>query len=145
MCKAPTLYDPRRHPDNCRKRRDIVLGVMKGGGGIDEPTYTAAIATPIQITKPPGLRRAPYFTDYVTAFVTKIPGFDGHLEGLKVYTTLDTDLQSDAVDAVTDNIATLEKNHKRLRRTKADGRLQTSMVALDAESAAIRAMIGGRD
>ena len=145
MIQAPTLYDPRRHPDICRKRRDVVLGVMKKAGVIDDATYAAAIATPIQITKPPGLRRAPYFTDYVTAFVTKIPGFDGHLEGLKVYTTLDTELQADAVDAVTDNIAALEKNHKRLRHAKADGRLQTSMVALDAETGAIRALIGGRD
>src|SRR5579863_7366985 len=114
MIQAPTLYDPRRHPDNCRKRRDVVLGVMKKAGVIDDAAYTAAIATPIQITKPPGLRRAPYFTDYVTAFVTKIPGFDGHLEGLKVYTTLDTELQADAVDAVTDNLAALEKKSKRL-------------------------------
>jgi penicillin-binding protein 1B len=145
MIQAPTLYDPRRHPDNCRKRRDVVLGVMKHAGVIDDATFAAAVATPIQITKPPGLRRAPYFTDYVTAFVTRIPGFDGHLEGLKVYTTLDTELQADAVDAVTDNIATLEKNHKRLRHAKADGRLQTSMIALDADTGAIRAMIGGRD
>src|ERR1700678_616409 len=145
MIQAPTLYDPRRHPDNCRKRRDTVLGVMRHAGVIDDATYAAAIATPIQITQPPGLRRAPYFTDYVTAFVTRIPGVDGHLAGLKVYTTLDTELQSDAVDAVADNLAQLEKNHRRLRRTKTDEKLQTSMVALDADSGAIRAMIGGRD
>src|SRR5882757_8207171 len=145
MIQAPTLYDPRRHPENCRKRRDIVLSVMKNAGVIDDATFTAAVATPIQITKPPGLRRAPYFTDYVTAFVNRIPGFNGHLEGLKVYTTLDTELQSEAVDAVTENIAKLEKNHKHLRRAKADGRLQTSLVALDAETGAIRALIGGRD
>jgi penicillin-binding protein 1B len=145
MIQAPTLYDPRRHPDACRKRRDVVLGVMQHAGAIDDATYAAAVATPIQITKPPGLRRAPYFTDYVTAFVNKIPGFNGHLEGLKVYTTLDTELQSDAVDAVTDNVARLEKNHRRLRRTRADSQLQTSLVALDADSGAIRAMVGGRD
>jgi penicillin-binding protein 1B len=145
MIQAPTLYDPRRHPDACLKRRNVVLGVMKHAGVIDDATYTAAIATPIQITQPPGLRRAPYFTDYVTAFVTKIPGFDGHLEGLKVYTTLDTELQADAVDAVADNIAQLEKNHRRLRRAANDAKLQTSLVALDADSGAIRAMIGGRD
>jgi penicillin-binding protein 1B len=145
MIQAPTLYDPRRHPDACRRRRDVVLGVMKRGGVIDDATFAAAVATPIQIIKPPGLRRAPYFTDYVLAFVNRIPGFDGHLAGLKVYTTLDTVLQSDAVDAVTDNLAKLEKNHRRLRRAKADGQLQTSLVALDADSGAIRAMIGGRD
>src|ERR1019366_106021 len=78
MIQAPTLYDPRRHPDACRTRRDVVLAVMKRAGAIDDATYAAAIAAPIQITKPPGLRRAPYFTAYVTAFVAKIPGFDGH-------------------------------------------------------------------
>ena len=145
MIQAPTLYDPRRHPEACRKRRDVVLGVMKRAGAIDDASYAAAVAAPIQITKPPGLRRAPYFTDYVTAFVAKIPGFDGNLEGLKVYTTLDTEFQSAAALAVTENLAQLEKNHRRLRRTKIDGKLQTSMVALDADSGAIRAMVGGRD
>jgi penicillin-binding protein 1B len=145
MIRAPTLYDPRRHPDACRSRRDVVLAVMKSAGVIDDATYSAAVATPIQISKPPGLRRAPYFTDYVTAFVSKIPGFDGHLEGVKVYTTLDTELQSDAVDAVMENIAQLEKNHRRLRRAKNGRRLQTSLVALDADNGAIRAMVGGRD
>src|SRR3984893_826505 len=100
MIQAPTLYHPRRHPDACRKRRDVVLGVMKHAGVIDDATFASAVATPIQITKPPGLRRAPYFTDYVTAFVNRIPGFNGHLAGIKVYTTLDTELQADAVDAV---------------------------------------------
>jgi penicillin-binding protein 1B len=145
MIQAPTLYDPRRHPDNCRKRRDVVLAVMKRAGVIDDATYAAAVATPIQITKPPGLRRAPYFTDYVTAFVKAIPGFDGNLQGLKVYTTLDTELQSAAVDAVVGNLTQLEKNHRRLRRTEPDKKLQTSLVALDAETGAIRAMIGGRN
>src|SRR5277367_4568877 len=91
MIQAPTLYDPRRHPDTCRKRRDVVLGVMKYAGVIDDATFAAAVATPIKITKPPGLRRAPYFTDYVTAFVSRIPGFNGDFAGLKVYTTLDTE------------------------------------------------------
>ena len=36
MIQAPTLYDPRRHPDSCRKRRDVVLGVMKHAGVIDD-------------------------------------------------------------------------------------------------------------
>jgi penicillin-binding protein 1B len=145
MIQAPTLYDPRRHPDACIKRRNVVLGVMKHAGVIDDPTYRAALAAPLQITKPPGLRRAPYFTDYVTAFVSKIPGFDGNFQGLKVYTTLDTEMQADAVDAVNDNIDQLEKNHRRLRRSAIDAKLQTSLVALDAETGAIRAMIGGRD
>jgi penicillin-binding protein 1B len=145
IVRAPTLYDPRRHPEQCRKRRDVVLGVMKRAGIIDDAAYQIAIATPIQVTKRPGLRRAPYFTDFVIALVNRIPGFDGHLEGLKVYTTLDTVLQADAVDAVNANIERIEKTHRRLKRTETARRLQTSLVALDAETGAIRALIGGRD
>ncbi|MGH7815363.1 MAG: transglycosylase domain-containing protein [Candidatus Binataceae bacterium] len=145
MIQAPTLYDPRRHPDAARKRRDIVLGIMKNAGAIDNAAYRAAIATPIELSSPPGLRRAPYFTDYVTAFVKSIPGFDGKLAGLKVYTTLDPQLQAAAHDAITENLARIEKAHRRLRRPLADDPLQSAMVALDAQSGAIRAMVGGRD
>ncbi len=145
MVQAPTMYDPRRHPEACRRRRDVVLGVMKRAGAIDDATYAAAIASPIKISKPPGLRRAPYFTDYVISMVNRIPGFNGNLAGLKVFTTLDAEIQADTVDAITTNIETLEKNHRGLRRAASAGRLQTSAVVLDAGTGAIRAMVGGRD
>ncbi|HUO03761.1 MAG TPA: PBP1A family penicillin-binding protein [Candidatus Binataceae bacterium] len=145
MIQAPTLYDPRRHPDDSRKRRDVVLGVMKNAGVIDDGAYRAAVATPIQIANPPGLRRAPYFADYVTAFVRSIPGFNGHLEGLNVYTTLDTELQADASDALLDNLERLEKTHRKLNRDESEAPLQSAAIALDAETGGIRAMVGGRD
>ena len=69
MIRAPTLYDPRRHPENCRARRDTVLAAMRRDGVIDPAQYAEAAARPIEIAKLPGLRRAPYFTDYVTAEV----------------------------------------------------------------------------
>ena len=145
MIQAPTLYDPRRHPDTCKVRRDTVLALMWHAGAIDEPAYRAAVASPIDVNAPPGLRRAPYFTDYVTSIVQKIPGLHGRLDGLKVYTTLDPVMQSDAADAVTDNLENLEKRHARLRRIHPRDQLQSSMVVLDAETGAIRAMVGGRD
>jgi penicillin-binding protein 1B len=145
MIQAPTLYDPRRHPDNSRKRRDTVLAVMLNAGVIDKPAYDAAIATPLTVTKPPGLRRAPYFTDYVIAQVARIPGFSGNFEGLKVYTTLDTELETEATTAVVENLQRLEKERRRLRRPNPDEQLQSAMVVLDAETGAIRAMVGGRD
>ena len=46
---------------------------------------------------------------------------------------------------MTDNLARLEKNHRRLRRIKIDEKLQSSMVAIDADTGAILAMVGGRD
>ena len=145
MIQAPTAYDPRRHPEQCRKRRDTVLVIMRVDDLIDQPTYTAATTSPVQVAKMPGLRRAPYFTDYVTAFVKRIPGLDGHLDGLKVYTTLDTEYQADAQEALESNLARLEKSRPRLRRKDDKDRLESAMVALDATSGAIVAMVGGRD
>ena len=145
MIQAPTAYDPRRHPEQCRKRRDTVLVIMRVDDLIDQPTYTAATTSPVQVAKMPGLRRTPYFTDYVTAFVKRIPGLDGHLDGLKVYTTLDTEYQADAQEALESNLARLEKSRPRLRRKDDKDRLESAMVALDATSGAIVAMVGGRD
>lgn len=145
MIQAPSLYDPRRHPDACRARRDVVLGVMRRAGIIDQPGYAAAVAAPIVVAKAPGLRRAPYFTDYVMSLVEKTPGFSGSLRGLRVYTTVDPELQADAQAAVVDNLARLEKLHPGLRRRDQSKRLESSLVALDARSGAIRAMVGGRD
>jgi penicillin-binding protein 1B len=145
MIQAPSLYDPRRHPDNCVVRRNIVLGVMKDAGVIDAAAYQHALAERIDVTKPPGLRRAPYFTDFVTSFVDKIPGLNGHLEGLEVYTTLDTEMQAFGQEAIEQNLAQLEKSHSRLRRADKTKQLESAMVALDASSGAIRAMVGGRD
>jgi len=145
MIQAPTAYDPRRHPDLCRKRRDTVMVIMRVNDLIDQATYTAAIASLVQVAKMPGLRRAPYFTDYVTAFVKRIPGFDGHLDGLKVYSTLDPEFQADAQEAVESNLARLEKSRRSLRRKDDKDRLESAMVALDTTSGAIVAMVGGRD
>jgi penicillin-binding protein 1B len=145
MIQAPTLYDPRRHPEACLARRNTVLAVMRRAGVIDEATYKAALAEPLGVEQPPGLRRAPYFTDYVANYVRNIPGLHGNLAGLKVYTTLDPEMQVEARDAVRDNLENLEKRHARLRHKLPRNELQSAMVVLDADSGAIRAMVGGRD
>jgi penicillin-binding protein 1B len=144
MIQAPTLYDPRRHPDAARARRDTVLAVMRRAGAIDENQYAQAMASPILIAKLPGLRRAPYFTDYVISEVERIPGFDGNLAGLKVYTTLDPEMEQAAVESVQSNLERLEKEHPRLRRSR-NGRIEGSLLAVDVRTGAILAMVGGRD
>jgi penicillin-binding protein 1B len=145
MIQAPTLYDPRRHSEASRARRDTVLGVMRRDGVVDAAQYAEATATPIEIAKLPGLRRAPYFTDYVTAQVERIPGFDGNLAGLKVYTTLDSEMEQAAQTSVESNLNRLEKQHPHLRRAAHDEALEGSLLALDVRTGAILAMVGGRD
>ncbi len=145
MIRAPTLYDPRRHPEPCRARRDTVLALMENAGAIDPETYEAARAAPLALASDSGSRRAPYFTDYVIAQVAAIPGFDGSLAGVKAYTTLDPELQAAAAQSVADNLERLERDHRGLRRAGPENRLESASLALDARSGAMLAMVGGRD
>src|ERR1700730_4279497 len=145
MIQAPTLEDRRRHPEACRARRDTVLAAMRRDNVIDAAQYAEATAAPIEIAKRPGLRRAPYFTDYVIGQVERIPGFDGNLAGLKVYTTLDPEVEQAARESVESNLRRLEKQHPHLRRAGLDDLLESSLVALDVRTGAILAMVGGRD
>lgn len=145
MIRAPTLYDPRRHPERARARRDTVLALMRGAGLIDDAAWAASRAAPLQIAPDRGARPAPYFADYVTSLVLRIPGFHGDFSGMKVYTTLDPEAQSIAERSLRENLERLEREHPRLGRREAADRLESSMVVLDVQSGAIRAMVGGRD
>jgi penicillin-binding protein 1B len=145
MIQAPTLDDPRRHLEASRTRRDTVLALMRRSNAITDEQYNQAVAQAVITIKPPGLRRARYFTDYVIGQVKKIPGAGGNLQGLKVYTTLNPELEEVARQAVVDNLARIEKTHPGLRRRKIDKRLESSLVSINPRTGAIVAMIGGRD
>jgi len=143
MIQAPSLYDPRRHPALCLRRRDTVLALMHRAGVLDDAQYQGALGTPLEVRAPFKVRRAPYFVDYVASLVQAIPGFDGQLKGLTVYTTLDPELQEAAQNSVADNIARIERAHPRLRG--AVNPLESAMVVVDVANGGIRAMVGGRD
>ncbi|MBV8450837.1 MAG: transglycosylase domain-containing protein, partial [Deltaproteobacteria bacterium] len=145
MIQAPSSDDPRRHPDAARQRRNIVLGLMRRTGALDQIGYTASLAEPIITVPAPGLRRAPYFTDYVTAQVSKLPAVSGMLAGLRVYTTLDPELEESGRQAMLANLAQLENLHPHLRRRAPGKRLESALVAIEPRSGAIVAMVGGRD
>jgi penicillin-binding protein 1B len=145
MIRAPTLYDPRRHLAACRSRRDTVLGLMHRAGIIDDEAYHAALAAAIDLAYDNGARPAPYFADEVAREVAGIPGFDGKLAGVKVYTTLDPRVQALADRSVNDNLERIERAHKRLRRGDPEGELESSLFAMEVDTGAILAMVGGRD
>ncbi len=145
MIQAPTSDDPRRHPEAARARRDTVLGLMRRAGVLDQAQYADAIGEPVATATAPGLRRAPYFTDYVTAQVSKLPDVSGKLAGLRVYTTLDPEIEEAGREALIANLERLEKQHPHLRRRAPDKRLESSLIAIEPRTGAIVAMVGGRD
>jgi penicillin-binding protein 1B len=145
MIQAPTLDDPRRHPEASRARRDTVLTLMRRAGVITDAQYAEAVAQPVIAIKSMGLRRARYFTDFVIAQVKKTPGAGGNLQGLKVFTTLDPELEELGRQSIVDNVVRLEKSHSRLRRREPADKLESSLVSIDPRTGGIVAMVGGRD
>src|SRR5206468_5475292 len=87
---------------------------------------------------------APYFVDYLTK---QIEGqFDertGSLRSARIYSTLDLGLQRAAYQAVTKNMANVEK--LLAKRKGGTSGLQAALVAMNAKTGEVLAMVGGRD
>jgi penicillin-binding protein 1B len=142
MIKGPNTYAPVRDPKRAKHRRDLVLLRMKQEGRLSDQQYHAAAKTPIRVnTLQHGVTDAPYFLDYVLSQIDD--SSDGTQTGLRLFTSLDLEMQRMAEEAVSAGLARLETNHRFLKKT-AD-HLQGALVAIDPRSGAILAMVGGRD
>ena len=111
--KGPELYSPLRNPDRAQRRRDLVLSEMVTDGKITPAQAAAAKAEPLglRIEAPPN-SVAPYFVEEVRRQLEKEYGVDEvHGAGLRVYTTLNLDLQRVANQAVLDGTAKYERRH----------------------------------
>ncbi len=111
--KGPTSYSPLRHPDRALRRRNLVLSEMFSDGVITEAQYLAAKESPLGLKiEQPSNTVAPYFVEEVRRQLEQEYGADAvHGSGLKVYTTMDLDLQMVAHKAVLDGVATYERRH----------------------------------
>jgi penicillin-binding protein 1B len=85
---------------------------------------------------------APYFVDYVNRTVEARLHRNGHADerSLRIYTTIDLELQQLAEQAVARQLAQLEKAHK-----NRDARPQAALVALDPQTGHVLAMVGGKN
>lgn len=111
--KGPTAYSPIRHPDRAIKRRNLVLSEMLSDGMISQAQCDEAKGTPLvlKIEQTPNTV-APYFVEEVRRQLEQEYGADAvHGAGLKIYTTMDLDLQLVANKAVLDGIAAYERRH----------------------------------
>jgi penicillin-binding protein 1A len=111
--KGAEAYSPLNHPDRALKRRNLVLSEMLQDGKITRAQEEAAQAMPLGLKiEPPPNSLAPYFVEEVRKQLEKEYGADEvHGGGLKVYTTLDLDLQMVANKAILDGTAAYERRH----------------------------------
>ncbi len=111
--KGPYSYSPIRRPERALKRRNLVLSEMLKDGKITQPQYQEAVAAPLELHIPsPPATVAPYFVEEVRRQLEQQFGADQvHGTGMRVYTSLDLDLQAAAEKAVLDNTADYERRH----------------------------------
>lgn len=111
--KGPSGYSPLRHPDRALKRRNLVLSEMRSDGYITDEQYEEAKKTPLGLhIEAPTNTVAPYFVEEVRRQLQAEYGADAvQGSGLKVYTTMDLDLQLTANKAVLDGAAAYERRH----------------------------------
>ena len=145
IIRSPNRYNPYHDVDTATARRNQVLDNMAETGAISGEEAGQAKQTPLQVSPTKGridVSDAPYFSDYVQGQLGDIIAGPGAAEHLRIYTTIDLDLQRAAYAAVSKQLAALDKvEAKRF----APGTLQAALVAMNARTGEIVAMVGGRD
>ena len=109
--KGPVEFSPILNAERCFRRRNLVIDAMLEDGKITAAEAAAARSTPLglHIEAPPN-SVAPYFVEEVRRELERRFGSEEvHAAGLKVYTTLDLDLEKAANQAVLDGLATWER------------------------------------
>jgi penicillin-binding protein 1C len=125
MIQAPSLYDPERHPDEARLRRNWVLRRMRETGRISPREYAAAVVEPLPAVHGVDVIKAGHFTDYVLSLTP---------QRSDITTTLDWHLQESVQALVTEHV----------RRYAPLGITNAAAVILDNASGGILAMVGSK-
>lgn len=137
IVNGPELYSPTRNKELVRERQNLVLKAMYQNHHISEFEYQNALQqeTPLVLNQEESENQTlGYFKDQVLSELEEL-GFDEEdclKDGLKVYTTLDEDLQ-------------LEISKSLSRHFQEDDEIQAAIVVVKPNDGAILAMSGGRD
>ena len=168
--KAPTHYDPRRHPDHALARRNLVLARMMAQGRVAPEIAAAAAREPLGLRSPPDRPRARpmfarYFAEEVRRQLEERFGESLYATPLRVWTTLDLEAQRAAEEELERQLRAIEAGRlgrvsKARSGTGARGgasggdegdtrrsarELQGAVVALEVASGDVLAWVGGRD
>ena len=136
IAPAPSAYDPYENPEAALQARAIVLERMVKHGYITKAEADAAEKAPLKLAPRRFEMKAPHFVVYVRQLLEQKYGADMlYRGGLQVETTLDLRMQTIAEQVAAEHIA-------KLARQKASN---AALVALDPQTAEIRAILGSVD
>ncbi len=144
----PAYFDPFRHPDHLRDRRNAVLGLMRQNGDINGRDYELAMQAPLTVAKGSAQSvEAPYFVDMVNdTLQARFQDADFQSNAFRVYSTLDMRLQRAASEAIRIGMQNVDDQIRKQRRFKGQTppEPQVALVALDPHTGEIKALAGGR-
>lgn len=153
VIQSPNAMSPHRHPERAKNRRDLVLELMGAQGRVSPTDAARARERKLNLASialESGQDR--YFLDELARQLPEV--YDQELlsvEGLRIYSTLDTMVQRAAVRALHDGILDLEarlakhNSKKPNAGEKARPPLQGCLLAMRPQTGEILAMVGGRD
>ena len=147
LIRAPNHYSPYKDKAASRTRRNAVLKAMHDQGWISDTQLQTHIKIPI-VTAGYTLygRQAPYFLDYLAQqLATLYKPEELTSLGLSIYTTLDSQVQMAAENALNIGLSHLETQIAVLKRRSSDQKLQGAVVVMQPKTGHILALVGGRD
>ncbi len=162
LVNGPSYYSPDRHPDRIIARRNLVLRAMFDNGFINRDQLASAQVASLKLAPPSAeANGAPYFMDLVRdQLLAKYTESDLNNGGLRVYTSLDPELQRVAVQAVDAGLKQVDEVIRQARTRKTvvrgkKGKVQTvveegpmpqvALVVLDPHTGKVLALSGGRN
>jgi len=157
LLRGSGLYNPIRNPERAKARRDLVLNVAYENNIINKAQYELALADEMVVNKISikSNRESDYFIEYIRPYLERTYGtnqlFTG---GLKIYTTIDYDMQLYA-DSVMNKVLTDFENSRRYKIKYGDipasavniktSYVQGGVFAIDPHTGFVKIMIGGRN
>ena len=151
IIQSPSRLNPFRHAERAIERRNLVLDSMVEIGAITKGEAEKAKAEPLHLV--PGsvdASEAPYFVDLVhDQLVQRLGDHDFNRESLRIYTSLDPDLQREATVAVESTVHVIDEQVDKLHaRDRKLGKSyiypQVALVALNPHTGQVLALVGGR-
>ena len=147
LVKAPSSYAPTVNLSGAVARRNAALAAMREADVIDEATLQQALGRAVRLhdTLRGQEGQGQYFKEEVRKLLVQQFGWERvYAGGLKVYTTLDLELQKAAEAEVDRAVAEIERRQTPRDRAAGGAPLQAALVALDPKTGEVRAMVGGR-
>ena len=141
LVRGPSEYDPRRYPDRALDRRNLVLNEMVMEGYITPDQANQAIAKPLSVIprQQRSSNRYPGFLDLVKRQLRQdYREEDLTSQGLRIFTTLDTQIQDILEKTVA---AKLEK----LEKVPHANNLEAAVIVTHRDSGEVAALTGGRE